>query len=91
MTGRSPTDEVYEDERQAHTARVDHVRNAILRGDFPTEATLDANTIARSLDMSKTPVRHAFQLLLQEGLLEIGRRRRFVVRGFSSEHSAEVV
>jgi DNA-binding GntR family transcriptional regulator len=36
-------------------------------------------------------VRQALGLLLQEGLVEVGRRRQLVVRGFSPAHRAEIL
>jgi DNA-binding GntR family transcriptional regulator len=47
--------------------------------------------LAAALEMSKTPVREALRLLEQEGLLERGRRRQLVVRGFTAEHRQEVL
>jgi DNA-binding GntR family transcriptional regulator len=47
--------------------------------------------IARRLGSSRTPVRHALGLLLQEGLLEVGSRRQVIVRGFTPEHRSEIL
>ena len=77
---RSLTDKAY-----------DHVRNAILRGDLKVGTIVGQAELADSLEISKTPVRQALQLLHTEGLLEIGPRKQFVVRGFSASHRDEIL
>ena len=67
------------------------IRDGILRGQFPEGSVLPEVEIAATLGMSRTPVRHALGLLLQEGLVEVGSRRQLVVRGFSTEHRAEIL
>jgi DNA-binding GntR family transcriptional regulator len=69
----------------------DHIRHAILSGDYPIGSVVSDGEIAESLGMSKTPVRQALRLLAQEGLLETGRRRQLVVRGVSPEFRQEVL
>jgi GntR family transcriptional regulator, rspAB operon transcriptional repressor len=68
-----------------------YVRDGILRGQFPVGSALAESEIAASLHQSRTPVRQALGLLLQEGLLEVGARRQLVVRGFTAEHRAEIL
>lgn len=77
---RSLTDKAY-----------DHVRNAILRGELPVGTIVGQAELADSLGISKTPVRQALQLLRTEGLLEVGPRKQFVVRGFSIGHRDEIL
>jgi DNA-binding GntR family transcriptional regulator len=72
-------------------AAYDHVRSAILSGELPVGTILAESTLAESLGMSKTPVRHALQLLRTEGLLEVGRRRQLIVRELSPTHRNEVL
>jgi GntR family transcriptional regulator, rspAB operon transcriptional repressor len=62
-----------------------------MRGEFPTGSALTEEELARTLGSSRTPVRHALSLLLQEGLLEVGSRRQVIVRGFTPEHRAEIL
>jgi DNA-binding GntR family transcriptional regulator len=69
----------------------EHVRRAILGGDYPIGSVVSDGEIAESLGMSKTPVRQALKLLAQEGLLETGQRRQLVVRGVSPEFRQEVL
>jgi DNA-binding GntR family transcriptional regulator len=69
----------------------DHIRRAILSGEYPIGSIVSDGEIAESLGMSKTPVRQALRLLAQEGLLETGRRRQLVVRGVTPEFRQEVL
>lgn len=69
----------------------EHVRRGILTGEFPIGSVVSDGEVASELGMSKTPVRQALKLLAQEGLLETGRRRQLVVRGFSPELRQEVL
>jgi DNA-binding GntR family transcriptional regulator len=68
-----------------------HLRSGILRGELPTGSVLAEVEIARALGNSRTPVRQALGLLLQEGLVEVGPRRQIIVRGFTPDHKAEIV
>jgi DNA-binding GntR family transcriptional regulator len=68
-----------------------YLRDGIMRGEFPTGCVLAETEIARRLGSSRTPVRHALGLLLQEGLLEVGPRRQVIVRGFTPAHRAEIL
>jgi DNA-binding GntR family transcriptional regulator len=68
-----------------------HVRREILRQRLESGSVLNEGSIAGSLGMSKTPVRHALHALRQEGLLEAGPRRQLVVRNLSPVQQAELV
>jgi DNA-binding GntR family transcriptional regulator len=68
-----------------------HLRMQIVNGLARPGTVLPEGAIAAELQISKTPVREALQLLLQEGLLEAGPRRQLVVRGFSAEHRREIL
>lgn len=68
-----------------------YVRDSILRGYFAVGEVLPEIEIASTLGISRTPVRQALGLLLQEGLVEVGPRRQVVVRGFTDEHRAEIL
>ena len=67
------------------------VRDAILRGDYPVGAVLAEDDLAARVGSSRTPVRQALQLLLQEGLVEVGRRRQVIVRGVTPELRDEIL
>jgi GntR family transcriptional regulator, rspAB operon transcriptional repressor len=68
-----------------------HVRREILRQRLDSGTVLNEGSIAGTLGMSKTPVRHALHALRQEGLLEAGPRRQLVVRNLSPVQRAELV
>ncbi|MDP9259126.1 MAG: GntR family transcriptional regulator [Actinomycetota bacterium] len=68
-----------------------HLRDVILRGTLPVGSVLAESEIAAELKISRTPVRQALGLLLQEGLVEVGARRQLIVRGFSEEHRREIL
>jgi len=68
-----------------------YVRDGIVRGQFPVGSVLAEEEIAAALGTSRTPVRQALGLLLQEGLVEVGSRRQLVVRGFTGEHRQELL
>jgi DNA-binding GntR family transcriptional regulator len=68
-----------------------YVRDGILRGQLPVGQVLTESEIAAELQQSRTPVRQALGLLLQEGLVEVGPRRQLVVRGFTPDHRAEIL
>lgn len=68
-----------------------YVREGILRGQFPTGSVLAETDVARAIGSSRTPVRHALNQLLREGLVEVGSRRQVIVRGFTDEHRAEIL
>jgi GntR family transcriptional regulator, rspAB operon transcriptional repressor len=68
-----------------------YIRDGIQRGRIPTGSVLAETEIARTLGISRTPVRHALSLLLREGLVEIGARRQVTVRGFTAAHRDEIL
>ncbi len=72
-------------------AAYEHVRMNILRGRFSVGSVVAERDVADELGISKTPVRQALQMLRREGLLEVGRRRQLIVRGFTERHRAEVL
>lgn len=68
-----------------------YLRDGIMRGDYPPGSVLAEEEVAATLGTSRTPVRQALGLLLQEGFVEVGSRRQVVVRGFTPEHKAEIL
>jgi DNA-binding GntR family transcriptional regulator len=67
------------------------LRDGILRGELQVGTVLAETQIADRLEISRTPVRQALGLLLQEGLVEGGPRRQLIVRGFTPEHREEIL
>jgi GntR family transcriptional regulator, rspAB operon transcriptional repressor len=68
-----------------------YLRDVILRGTLEVGHVLAEGEIAERLEISRTPVRQALGLLLQEGLVEVGPRRQLIVRGFTDEHRREIL
>ena len=68
-----------------------YLRDGIMRGDYPPGSVLAEEEVAATLGTSRTPVRQALGLLLQEGFVEVGSRRQVVVRGFTPDHKAEIL
>jgi DNA-binding GntR family transcriptional regulator len=73
------------------TLAYEHIRREILRQRLQAGTVLSEGSLANSLGMSKTPIRHALHALRQEGLLEAGPRRQLVVRSLSPVQRAELV
>lgn len=71
----------------AHAA----LRAGILRELLPAGTPLAEAELAEAMGVSRTPVRQALQALLQEGLVEIGRKRQLFVRAFSAAERREAM
>jgi DNA-binding GntR family transcriptional regulator len=69
----------------------DYLRTGILKGEIPVGAVLAEGTLAEKLGISRTPVREALRLLLQEELLETGPRRQLFVRSIPPEQRREIM
>ena len=67
------------------------IRAGILRGRFPAGSVLAEGALAHDLGVSKTPVRHALNLLKEEGFLIAGPRRQRIVSAISPERRAEIL
>lgn len=66
------------------------LRTQILRGDLPVGTVLTEAELASSLGVSRTPLRQALRLLLEDGLVEGGPRRQLAVTRISDERRHEV-
>src|SRR5438105_13985063 len=69
----------------------EEIRAGILRGRFPAGSVLAEGALAQALGVSKTPVRHALNLLKEEGFLTAGPRRQRIVAAVSPERRAEIL
>ena len=67
------------------------LRQRILSGELAGGSSLVESHVAELLGVSRTPVRHALGLLVQEGLVEQGRGRRLSVRVLGLHDRAEIV
>src|SRR5690606_15285089 len=63
----------------------------ILLGELPAGAPLSEEVLARELNMSRTPVRHALQDLVAQGLLERARGRGAVVRRIDVRKMLDII
>jgi DNA-binding GntR family transcriptional regulator len=68
----------------------DKIRRAIASGHFPAGARLVETELAQELGLSRSPVREAFLLLEQEGLIVRHPRRGAFVRGLSRRETEEI-
>lgn len=67
------------------------VRRGILRGEYAPGTVLAEAEVAKSLGVSRTPVREALQRLVHDELLEQASRRQLIVGGISPERRDEIV
>src|SRR3984893_6959014 len=61
---------------------VEHLRQALLDGRYPSGSRLNEVHLSQELDVSRTPVRAALQTLAGEGLLHHQPNKGFTVREF---------
>lgn len=73
------------DERKAPLLVHARLRAQILSGELPPGSVLSQVPLARSLGVSRTPLREALRMLQEEGLVEAEPNRRARVRGFDPE------
>ncbi len=67
------------------------IRELILRGEFAQGARLAEIPVAERLGVSRTPVRYAFSVLQQEGLLTSTPTGGYIVREFSAKEIDDAV
>ena len=83
----APLGAVHTPLRQAVT---DAVRERIVDGTYPAGSRLLEESIARELAVSRNPVREAFQLLANEGFVEIEPRRGARVAAVDERQASEI-
>jgi len=66
------------------------LRDAILRGELPAGQTTSQVTLARDLDVGRTPLREALRLLQREGLIVSEPNRRVRIAALSSTDAEEL-
>lgn len=67
------------------------LREMILNGEIPAGESLAEIPLAQKFGVSRTPIRHAFTVLEQEGLLIKSKSRSYVVRGFRLSEIADAI
>jgi DNA-binding GntR family transcriptional regulator len=68
----------------------DRLRAAILRGELPAGQTTSQVTLARELDIGRTPLREALRMLQREGLVVSEPNRRVRIAELSSSDAEEL-
>lgn len=61
------------------------LRSSILSGGISKGQSITLDSIGEQVGMSRTPVREAFQILANEGLIELRQNRCAIVKGISEE------
>ncbi|ARU47205.1 GntR family transcriptional regulator [Sulfurospirillum diekertiae] len=61
------------------------LRSSILSGGISKGQSITLDSVGEQVGMSRTPVREAFQILANEGLLELRQNRCAIVKGISEE------
>jgi DNA-binding GntR family transcriptional regulator len=61
------------------------LRSSILTGGISKGQSITLDSVGEQVGMSRTPVREAFQILANEGLLELRQNRCAIVKGISEE------
>lgn len=69
----------------------EYLKSAIVRGTLAPHTIYSEQMIADELQVSRTPVREAIQLLKHENLVEIYSNRGFGVKAISSEDIDEII
>jgi DNA-binding GntR family transcriptional regulator len=76
--------------RSAEELVYDHLRAAILAGEFLPNAVINQEDVARLLNVSRIPVRDALRRLHSVGLVNILPNKRAVVPSFTSHEIFEI-
>ncbi len=61
------------------------LRSSILTGEIEPGQSITLDRVSEQVGMSRTPVREAFQILANEGLLELRQNRCAIIKGISEE------
>jgi DNA-binding GntR family transcriptional regulator len=76
--------------QSASVVATDSIRKAIMEGHLPPGSRLKEEELARQLQISRTPVRHALNILAGEGLIVLAPNRGAVVRTYTAAELEEV-
>lgn len=67
-----------------------HIRGAVLAGDYPPGSRIKEETLAESIGVSRTPIREALRRLHSEGVVRMIPNRGAYVMSFSDEELEEL-
>jgi DNA-binding GntR family transcriptional regulator len=76
--------------RNAAAAATELIRSAIVTGDLMPGERLKEEVLARSLNISRTPIREALRRLQMEGLVDVTRNRGATVRSYTVDDLREI-
>src|SRR6185437_14644411 len=76
--------------RSAEELVFEHLRSAILRGEFPPNTVINQEEVAGTLKVSRIPVRDALRRLHSVGLVRILPNKRTIVPSFTPHEIFEV-
>ena len=68
------------------TSIIATIRKKIFSGEYPADCILSLTAVANEMNVSRTPVREAFQFLANEGLLELRPNRSAIVNGITDQY-----
>ena len=89
MTGKSKKEKQV-NENTLTNEIADIVRERILKGEYEIGEKIKESSIAQELNVSRTPIREAFRMLEEEGLLDYLPNRGCYAKGFTKNGFVEV-
>lgn len=89
MTGKSKKDRQV-NENTLTNEIADIVRERILRGEYEIGEKIKESSIAQELNVSRTPIREAFRMLEEEGLLDYLPNRGCYAKGFTKRDVSDI-
>lgn len=89
MTGKSKKDRQV-NENTLTNEIADIVRERILKGEYEIGEKIKESSIAQELNVSRTPIREAFRMLEEEGLLDYLPNRGCYAKGFTKRDVSDI-
>jgi len=89
MTGKSKKEKQV-NENTLTNEIADIVRERILKGEYEIGEKIKESSIAQELNVSRTPIREAFRMLEEEGLLDYLPNRGCYAKGFTKRDVSDI-
>ena len=89
MTGKSKKEKQV-NENTLTNEIADIVRERILKGEYEIGEKIKESSIAQELNVSRTPIREAFRMLVEEGLLDYLPNRGCYAKGFTKRDVSDI-
>lgn len=77
--------------RSLHDVVADRLRDMIVEGELPPGIVIPEMGLCASLGVSRTPIREALKLLVQDGLVDYLPKRGFAVRTLETEEARQML